>query len=145
MADFVSGKALLVIRRNEDSFGERRYDVDVYIQHVTGYGKAFDNDDFRNAAEEWAREEFGFIEYELRPAPPRCQEMEVGDTMRFAVSFISHSWVDYWGEGDSDLDYTARLLRHQKFTDNRKRVKRYRLYLKQHAKREALAANKEAA
>lgn len=125
------GKALLVISRDEDSrLGARRYSADVIIQRINGK-----DDAEREILRCWVREEFDLIDYRGN-YPSRCREMEVGDTMRFDVSFHAHSWIDYWGEGDSTLDYTARLLRHQKFTSNRKRVKRYRLWMKQCAKKQ---------
>lgn len=140
MANYVYGKALLVITREEDSrtgSGARIYDVHTFIQHVTMSVKASDSEEQRGMGEEWACQEFSFMDYGVRPVPARCYEMEIGDTMRFAVTFISHAWTDYWDESDSSLEYSARLLRHQKFSSNRKRVKRYRLWLKQCAKKQS--------
>ena len=137
MANYICGKALLVITRDEDTEkGSRSYTAHALIRRVS-LGRSGLSDEHRGMGEEWAREEFDFMNYGVRSVPARCHKMAVGDTMRFAVSFISHAWTDYWGESDSDLEYSARLLRHQKFSRNRKRVKRYRLWLKQCAKKQS--------
>lgn len=107
MASFVAGKALLVIHRID----VQRFWVTAHVQHVTHSGNC------RDAAIEWAQEEFALMEWpRVRPAPGCTRRMAVGDTMRVAVTFNVEGWASGWdGEGDSSLDLIkTRCLRHQK-------------------------------
>jgi hypothetical protein len=100
------GKALLVITRREDTtFGGFRWDVTAFIQSCDGdrYARA------------WVEEEFGNVEWDSHPAPPQAYKMEVGETLRVSVVYFCNYWTDYWGEGDSSLEYEkVRVLRRQR-------------------------------
>jgi hypothetical protein len=105
MANFVAGKALLVIRR----VAADHFWVDSHIQSLTHSSNC------RDAAMDWATEELGLMEWpSLRPAHSCTRRMAIGDTMRVAVTFRVEGWTNADGEGDSELHIEkARCLRHQ--------------------------------
>jgi hypothetical protein len=113
-----TGKALLVITRNEDVSGYH-WDITPYIQSIN-------TDDPGGEV----NEAFYFImSHDYHPAPAAAYRMDVGDTIRVAVTFELHFSRDYWGECDSDLYLTKeRVLRKQPYNEKKYRKNFYKFW-----------------
>jgi hypothetical protein len=101
----IRGKALLVIERDADRCGEKRWIVLPYIQSCSGGGDARDcvEDDFQH------------LEYDTLPLPPQAYKLAVGETIRVSVTYEFTHHQSCEGDWDVDLDYgTIRVLRRQK-------------------------------
>lgn len=104
MSGYIRGKALLVITRRHSESGNH-FDVHAFIQASSGGWE------HRDAAQE----EFQHLEYDVLPLPNPAYRLEVGETMRIAVTFTFsyHRYSD--GEVHVDLDYDkVRVRRHQR-------------------------------
>lgn len=101
----MKGKALLVITRLESDTGFR-FDIHPFIQSCSS-----NSDDYYGEL----MEVFSCVEYDVLPAPPQAYKIEIGETIRVAVTYYISYTQDYFGEWNCDLEFLkTRILRKQK-------------------------------